>query len=481
MRYTNNNINEVNALNKNSWIKLGILAVVVGILFVTPPPSGLSITAWKLFAIFVAAVAGLIVKVMPEAPFMVIVISAGAAVVPLKDIMVGYANSVAWLICLALIMSVGFRKSGLAHRIGLILINKIGKSSMSVAYSLGILEILLATSTPSIPARTGALVYPLAEGVNDVCKSSPTENPKRIGSYMTLMLYMVSCVTSSLFMTGSGPSTFTAKLAGDMLGVNITWPLWALAAVPGYLGVLIIPWMIYKLYPPEISSLETVRETVAAELKAKGALTYNEKVTAGIFLAVLIAWATSTVTNIDATHVAFLGVALFLLSGVLQWKDIVESKDVWTTLMWFGAFIGLAAALEKYKFFLWLSASIKAALPAGGLSHTTGFILLAFLVTIPHYIFPSVVAYVTAFAPLAYSFIGAVGLPLYPACFLTAFLMCISASFTHYGNGVAPILFAKGFVDMKVWWGIGFLVTVVLTIVYLTVGLAYWKMIGLYY
>jgi len=44
---------------------------------------------------------------------------------------VGYTDTTVWLIVVAIMMSLGFRKSGLAKCIGLILIKAFGKSSLN--------------------------------------------------------------------------------------------------------------------------------------------------------------------------------------------------------------------------------------------------------------------------------------------------------------------------------------------------------------
>ncbi|SDE99769.1 anion permease [Sporolituus thermophilus] len=107
--------------------------------------------------------------------------------------------------------------------------------------------------------------------------------------------------------------------------------------------------------------------------------------------------------------------------------------------------------------------------------------MTAAAVLVVHYLFASLVGYVASFAPLAYSVIAATDVPRYPAVFLVLFLMVVSSTLTHYGNGVGPILFAKGYNDKKSWWSIGLLVTALHTVIYLTIGLVYWKFIGLWY
>ena len=53
-------------------------------------------------------------------------------------------------------------------------------------------------------------------------------------------------------------------------------------------------------------------------------------------------------------------------------------------------------------------------------------------------------------------------------------------SLTHYGNGAAPVYFGAGYVSQGEWWRNGFVVTTINTVIWFTVGIAWWKLIGLW-
>jgi len=57
--------------------------------------------------------------------------------------------------------------------------------------------------------------------------------------------------------------------------------------------------------------------------------------------------------------------------------------------------------------------------------------------------------------------------------------MVISSTVTHYGNGLGPILMESGLVAKGTWWKIGLVVTAMMATLYLTLGVAYWNLIGL--
>lgn len=462
-------------------IKILIPVLFAAIFFVIPAPQGLEVQAWQLFGIFAGTILMLMLQGLPEASAILVGVSAaGLIVVPIKEVLVGYTDTILWLIVAAVMMSLGFKKSGLAKRVGLILIKAFGKSSLGLGYVLGATDLMLAPVVPAAPARGGGLVYPLAQGIFEVVGSKPNENPRRLGAYLTVLLYMMDMVAGSLFLTGMGPNLLTIKFASQILGINVSWGLWAIAAVPGLLVLMLIPYVVYKIYPPELTSVEEVRKMAREQLKTLGSITIREIIVGVTFLLALVLWATSSTTHIDTTIVAFLGVTIMLLTNVIQWKDIAESKETWGILIWFGGIIGLSSALAKLGFFKWVIVMMKGAVPAQGIGTFTAFVIIALMAIIPHYVFPSLVGYVTTCAPVIFSFVAVTGAPKYPATFLVAFLMVISSTLTHYGNGLGPLLMGTGYVEKATWWKIGFTVTSLATVVYLTIGLAYWKVIGLW-
>ena len=52
----------------------------------------------------------------------------------------------------------------------------------------------------------------------------------------------------------------------------------------------------------------------------------------------------------------------------------------------------------------------------------------------------------------------------------------LTAGLTQYGT--APIVFAEGYVSQRDWWRVGFVVSVVNLTIWLTVGFAWWKVLG---
>lgn len=464
------------------FTKIAVLLCVAGAFFFYPAPGGLSITAWRLFGIFIALILGLILQPYPEPTLLMIITTlAGVFVLPVQELLNGYTDPMLWLTVIAMMIGVGLKKSGLTRRIGLMLISRFGKTTLRIGYILSFIDLVLATSTPASPARTGGLVYPLAEGVIDAGSLGNPEGKQRNGAYFTLLAFTASMLTGSLFMTGMGPNLINVKLANDVLGISVSWPLWTLAAMPGFIGFLLTPYIVYRLCPPDTATMLAVRERAGQELSAMGRVGGQELIAAGIFLTILLLWSTSTVTKVDSTLVAFIGISLMLVTGVLEWEDLAETKEMWSFIIWFGAILGFSAALTKLGFFSWFAGIIKLLLPTAGLGSYSILLLVAVLAVVPHYFFVSFTGYVVAFSPLIFSFVAATEVPRYPAFFVLAYLMVVSCMLTHYGNALGPLLMEKGYNDKRNWWSVGTLITLLHVVLYLSIGVVYWKIIGYWY
>ncbi len=53
-----------------------------------------------------------------------------------------------------------------------------------------------------------------------------------------------------------------------------------------------------------------------------------------------------------------------------------------------------------------------------------------------------------------------------------------AASLTHYGTTTGPIVFAEKYVAVDEWWRVGLIASFVNLAIWLTVGFAWWKLLG---
>ncbi|MBP9484097.1 MAG: anion permease [Negativicutes bacterium] len=460
----------------------GLLVILIGTaIWLMPIPAGLKPAAWQLFAIFVATIAAFILQPLPIGAIAFISVTFTALIGVLKpaEALSGFSNGTIWLIVSAFLFAKGFIKTGLGKRIAYVLIRFMGDSTLKLGYTLALSDLIIAPATPSNTARAGGIIFPIVKSLASAFDSEPGPSSRRVGSYLVQTAYQNNTITSAMFMTAMAGNPLIALLAQQTLNIQISWGLWALAAiVPGLLSLLIIPYFLYKVYPPEVTRTPEAKLLAITELKKMGVMSREEKIVAAVFVGSLILWSTATITKLDATVVAMLAVSIMLLTSVLTWKDVLEEQGAWDTLIWMGVLIGLADFLLKLGFIPWFAQSIGNMMI--GIPWLYALMILLVVYMYAHYGFASLVAHITAMYAAFASVAVSAGAPAYLVALAFAFMSNLCMSLTHYAAGPAPILFGSGYVDQGTWWKLGFYVSVINILIWVGIGSLWWKVLGLW-
>lgn len=288
-----------------------------------------------------------------------------------------------------------------------------------------------------------------------------------------------NAITCAMFMTAMAGNPLVVELAAKTVGVDITWSSWAIAAiVPGMVSLLIMPYLLYRLFPPEIKKMPFAKKMAVEELAKMGAVSRAEKIVAIVFLGALTLWATSGITDINATTVGMLSVAVLIMTGVLSWNDVLAEKGAWDTMFWMGSLIALADALAKSGFVKYMSEAAGNIILKAGISWELAFILLILIYVYSHYGFASVSAHIGAMYAAFVAVAVVVGTPPFLAAISFAVLSNIMIPLTHYSGGAVPILFGAGYVSQSKWWQLGFIMTTVNIVIWLGIGMLWWKICG---
>lgn len=460
-----------------------LIVVLVGLgLWFLPPIGGLKPQAMHLTAIFISTILGLVLQPLPQGAVVLIGLSLTAitGTLSIGETMVGFSDSTVWLIVCAFMFARGFINTGLGKRIAYMMVSAFGKSTLGLGYALTLADTVLAPATPSNTARAGGILFPIIKSLATSMGSEPGPTAKKSGAFLMFNSLQTCLVTSAIFMTGVAPNVLLVKLAKDNFQYTITWTDWFLAAaVPGIITLLVMPYLIYKLFDPSVKKTPEAPTAARKELAQMGPMSLGEWGMLGVFLFALLTWATGQWTNINATAVALGGVAILLVLNVIGWQDVLAEKGAWDALAWFGGLIGLATGLTKLGVIGVLSTALKSSL--GGInSWVLGFVLVVLAYVFIHYLIASMTAHATAlYVPLALV-ATAMGAPLPLTLLVLAFMNSLNSGFTHYGSGPSPVFFGAGYVDQATWWRNGLIVTVLNLAIWLSIGGAWWKVIGLW-
>lgn len=454
---------------------------VLGCIWVLPVPQGVTVQAWHLFAIFVATIIGFILQPVPIGALSLISITFAnvAGVLKMGPTLAAYGNPTIWLILSAFLIAKGLIKTGLGRRISYILISLFGSSTLKLSYALALSDLVIAPATPSNSARAGGVMYPIVRSLCSAFDSEPGPTARRVGAFLMKSSYHCDAITSAMFTTAMAGNLLAVDFAAKTLNIQITWGMWAMAALlPGIVALIAVPLFLYMFYTPELKKTPEAQAVAREELKKMGPVTRSELIVSCVFVGALLLWATSSFTKIDATLVAFIAVSVMLATDVLTWDDVLSEKSAWDTMFWIGTLMGLAGFLAQFGFIGWFSKSVASLFV--GMNGITTLVLLVIVYVYSHYAFASLNGHITAMYPAFIAVAVAAGAPPFLSALAIGFAANLCMSLTHFAAGPTPIYFGAGYVSQADWWKWGFAISVLNLLIFGIVGSFWWKILGLW-
>ena len=466
-----------------SGARPGPLALVVGVgllVWMLPRPADVDPRAWRLLAIFVATVVGIIVRPLPMGAMSIvgIAVAVSTRTLTIGEALSGFGNSTVWLVVAAFFLAAGFIKTGLGARIAYQLVAAFGQSTLGLGYSLVAADLVLAPAIPSNTARAGGVIFPILQALSKAAPGWDQAGRGRTNAFLTLTAYNGTVITSAMFLTAMVANPLSVQLAAAQ-GITITWGMWSLAAaVPGAVSLVMVPLVIYWMCPPGAAQTPDAPVAARAALAALGPITRSERLMAGISIVLLLFWILGSAIGLDVTAAALVAVAALLLTGVLGWDDACREQEAWNTFVWFATLVMMATYLGQFGLIKWFTGEVGPVF--AGIGWAPGLVGLSLVYFYAHYFFASNTTHVTAMYAPFLAVALALGAPPLLAALLLAFFSNLFASLTHYGTAPAPILFGSGHVPLATWWRVGFAVSVVNISIWLGIGAAWWKLLGLW-
>jgi L-tartrate/succinate antiporter len=478
-----------------SWKALAPVLVAVAIA-VIPAPEGLAQFAWYFFAIFAGVIVGLMLEPLPGAAIGLIGVVLVTLLAPyvlfapaelakpgfkaanasLTWALSGFANTTVWLIFAAFMFALGYEKTGLGRRIALALVKLMGKRTLTLGYAVTLADTLLAPFTPSNTARSGGTVFPVIRNLPALYQSEPNDpSSRRIGGYLMWVAIAATCITSSMFVTALAPNLLAIEMVNKTAKVAISWTDWFVAFAPvGIVLLLVLPLVVYFVYPPQIKSGDEVPNWAKAELTKLGGLTLREVELGVLVLLALALWIFGG-DYINATTVAIGVIALMVILRVVSWDDILANKQAWNTLVWFATLVALADGLNRVGFVKWFADTVGAHMT--GFSPTMAMLLLVAVFFFTHYLFASITAHVTAMLPVMLAVgMGVPGMDVRLFAMLLMFTLGIMGILTPYATGPSPVYYGSGYIPTRDYWRLGAIFGVLFIAALLLIGVPWMMM-----
>ncbi|MCC7550842.1 MAG: DASS family sodium-coupled anion symporter [Methanobacterium sp.] len=447
-------------LNFKKWgIPLAIIAFIIVMLVPTP---GLSEPGHAAIALLVFAVIMWATETVHLAvtSLIILFIQPIIGVTSFENAVIGFANPIIFLMIGGFIIAEAIRKSGLAKRLTYSLLDRLGTSpnrSLFVAvFSTG----LLSAWIENVVAF--AMFLPIIKEIVPLMGAKDADKGKS-----NFAKAMILGASYGSLAGGFGTEIGTAPNLMAAAYTNIPFLNWMIFGIPLSILMMLIIWVLLgRIFPMEVKGIIGGKETVTNKLNQLGLMTRNEKISIILLLFTISLWVTTGITGLNSYSVALIGAVLFLISGVVDWKDAQTNVD-WGLIIFFGGALSLGAALLNTGAANWL---IKDLLASMGSDPSTVIIMLLLMV-VALFITQvmSNIALSAILVPLSVTLASAQGLNAGTYAVPVAIACSLSFMFPMADPTVA-MAYGTGYVNMKEIFKAGFpmaIIGIILTIVIL--------------
>lgn len=443
--------------------------IAIGI-WLSPVPAGLTAEAWHLFAVFVAAIACVLLGSFPLLTASIVAVATivlTGTITPAQAFS-GFANASVLLVVIAFIVAQAVVKSGLGQRINLLMVSRFGGSPLGLAYSLVLTDAVIAPAFPSNTARGGVL-YPIVLSIAKGAGSEPdSPEGRRLGGYLMFCTMASLAVSSALWLTATSANPIGVQISQDA-GFKLNFGSWLLASsVPTLAAILMLPVLVRKLFPPGVGATPEAPAAARKALAEMGRMSRVEWITAATFVVMVAGWVFGSALHLNSTAVAFLGLGALLVTGVLTVHDISKQGETLVTFLWLAVLFAMSAQLNELGFMAYVGERL--AFRLGGLSWPALYLTLVVLYVGLHYFFVSQTSQVLALLAvfLDVGIRGGVPAPLMAPGLL--FASSYFSVITPQGGSQNIIFVASGYLKQSELYRLGLLTTLAFMAVYLLIG-----------
>jgi anion transporter len=385
----------------------------------------------------------------------------------------GFADSTPWFVFGGLLIGEAASKTGLAKRIGFLVIRLIGTTYNRLLLSIILVVLILNFLVPAGLAQV-AIVAPILIGIVAAFGLPQMSNVGR--GLFVIMTY--TCGLFNKMILAGGNSILTRGMIEKMTGISVSWGKFFIAYFPATLITVFACWIvILKLYPPEKRELPGGRKYIQEALDEMGPWSANEKKAFAWLMLAIGLWATDALHGLSPAIVA-VGIGLmvtFPKIGVLTTKDIKKINFLMIMFMAgamsMGAVIIDTKAVDVMSKFLmsWMAPLLGSSIASVNVLYWAGFGF--------HFILASELSMLTASLPMIINFALTHGFN--PVAFALAWSFSAGGKIFIYQSTVMVLGYSFGYFEAKDLFKVGLALTIVEGIVMALLVPLYWPMLGL--
>ncbi len=363
---------EVRASQKVKMI--GFLAGLFVLLLMSllPPPTGLSVEAWRTAAITLLVSIWWMTEPIPipVTSLLPIILFPLFGVGDVRLNASAYAHPMIFLFMGGFMIALAMQRWNLHRRIALKLVKAIGTQPRSIIAGFMISSAALSCWISNTAATL--MMLPVALSVAElVPDEKDLKTGRSQGELFTTALLLGLAYAASIggvgTLIGTPTNIFLVGFLNDQYGFEISFVQWLIVGIPFVIFSLPLAFLLLTrvVFPVTLPELPGGKELIEAEISKMGKITRPEVIVATVFVFTAVLWISrpfiqNWLPGLSDTGIALLGatilfaIPLDLRAGkfVMNWEWAL--KLPWGVLLLFGGGLSLAAAISRTGLAAWV-------------------------------------------------------------------------------------------------------------------------------
>lgn len=338
-----------------AWVAFALL------MWVVPPPEGLSQEGMRVLAIVVWASIMWVSEALPvgitgiSIPLLLMLTHAlpwKDGKPPLEEVFSGFTKHVVWLCLFAFLVGAVMQLLKLDRRIALGILDKIKATNVGrVIWGFFGVNVLLAFFIPAANARAAALL-PVVKGVTNLLGDTPAEQEAKKAIVIQSLVYG-TMICGVFIMTAHLPNLIMVGIFGKA-GYSIGYLDWMLLQFP-YLGMFVLTqWWVRYHFKTRHVEIAGGHAKIRQMHKDMGKMTAGEWTLLILFTGIALLFAMGKGSPIYELHkfqlgiIGLTGILVLFTPGLFpfKWKE-VQDRTMWGTFLLLGGALTMTAAMSK--------------------------------------------------------------------------------------------------------------------------------------
>ena len=449
---------------------------IAGCICLAPTPSGFSLDAKYALGLLVIVVICFMTESIPlvATAFFIGAYQVLLGIRTFHEVPKTYMHDSIFFVLGALMMATVLVKYDIHHRVAVAILDRVGTSVHRVIF--GVVTVCALTAAFISEHAAAGVMLPI--GISFVTLSGGKKRVPQFGKLMMLAIAYGCMIGAIATPSGGTRNVIMIDYLRLFSNVSIGYAEWMIYAFP--LTLVLIPittFVLGRVFRSEVDDLSKAQEAMKEKTKNLGPLRVKEMYVVAHFLLTVICWIFFS-KQIGLGQIALISATLYLITGVVQWKDYDRGVN-WQVVWLYAGAISLGECISDTGLATWIADNFLAGISVIGIH--SGLPLLGSMA-----ILSSLLANTMSAGPavaVSGPIILQIGELAHMNPVVTGMMTALATSFSFLmvvGSPASMIVYGSGLLTPKDFLKAGWIMTLIsVALSVLLLGGIYWRVLGL--